>query len=124
MTTDTMPVRPGDAPPRAADDAPLSRATRMALRRLLHASRHGWLPDAPLLEARLSTSARMVAADAHRQGLSAARMLVALKAEWAALDEARGFAMRDPTGLRALLGGLVTCSIRAYYDATVGGAAP
>jgi hypothetical protein len=32
--------------------------------------------------------------------------------------------MRDPTGLRALLGGLVTCSIRAYYDATAGGAAP
>jgi hypothetical protein len=79
----------------------------MTLRRVLHAYREGWL-----LEERLAAVARMAAGDARRHGLAAARMLVAIKAEWAALDVVPRLALRDA---RALLDRLVTLSIGAYY---------
>ena len=102
---------PGDPPDDAPDDAPtgavLSRTTRMTLRRVLHAYREGWLR-----EERLAAAARMAAENARRHGLAAARMLVAIKAEWAALEAVRRLALRDA---RALLDRLVTPSIDASY---------
>jgi hypothetical protein len=79
----------------------------MTLRRVLHAYREGWL-----LEERLAAAARMAAADARQHGLAAARMLVAINAEWVALDAVRRLALHDA---RALLDRLVTLSIDAYY---------
>lgn len=88
-------------------DAVISRSTLMTVRRVLHAYREGWL-----LEARLAVAARMVADDARLRGAAAERMLVALKREWAALDDARRLPARDA---RELLNRLVTLSIRAFY---------
>ncbi len=99
-----------ERPGRAGTAAVPSRSTLMTVRRVLHAYREGWL-----LEQRLTTAARMAAEDARLHGLPAERMLVALKREWAALDEVRGLAVRDA---RELLGRLVTLSIRAYYEPT------
>jgi len=87
--------------------AVLSRSTLMTVRRVLHAFREGWL-----LEERLATAARMAAEDARGRRLEAAEMLVALKREWAALDEVRRLPMHDA---RDLMSRLVTLSIRAYY---------
>ncbi len=93
----------------------LSRSTLMTVRRVLHAYREGWL-----LEERLAAAARMAAEDArHRgvaaerlRGVAAERMLVALKREWAALDDARRL---PPLDARELLNRLVPLSIRAFY---------
>jgi hypothetical protein len=79
----------------------------MTLRRVLHAYREGWL-----LEERLAAAARMAAEDARLRGAGAAAMLVALKREWAVLEEVRAL---SPLDARALLGRLVTLGIRAYY---------
>lgn len=108
-----------------APDPAFSRATLVSLRRVLHAhrpstaaaqadrARAGRARQLP--EGRLATSACLVAADARRRGLSAARMLVALKAEWHALPEVRRLAMLDAWGPAELLDRLVTLSIGAYY---------
>ena len=98
---------PDGAPVGTSPGAVLSRTTRMTLRRVLHAYREGWL-----LEGRLAVVARMVVEDARQHGLAAARMLVAIKAEWAALDAVRRLALHDA---RALLDRLVTLSMDAYY---------
>ena len=95
------------APERPA--AALSRTTLMTLRRVLHAYREGWL-----LDGRLAAAARMVAEDARGRRLAAERMLVALKHQWAALQEVRAMSPRDA---RDVLGRLTTLSIRAYYQA-------
>jgi len=84
-----------------------SRSTMMTIRRVLHAYRDGWL-----LEDRLATAARLVADDARLHGLTAARMLVALKREWTALDAVRRLM---PLDAQALLDALVSRAIRAYY---------
>lgn len=88
--------------------APLSRSTLMAMRRLLHAFREGWL-----LEERLATVARMAVADARNAGLRAEQMLVVLKAQWAMLDEVRALPGAD---VRYLRDRLVSLSILAYYE--------
>jgi hypothetical protein len=101
---------------RAGDDAAvLSRTTLMTVRRVLHAYREGWL-----LEERLAAAARMAAEDARLRGVPAERMLVALKRAWAALGEVHGLPVLEA---QALLGRLVTLSIRAYYrrDRSPGG---
>jgi hypothetical protein len=87
--------------------AVITRSTMMTVRRVLHAYREGWL-----LEERLAAAARMAAADAHRRGVSAEWMLVALEREWAALEDVRRLAVPDA---RELLSRLVTLCIRAYY---------
>jgi hypothetical protein len=87
--------------------AVLSRSTLMTVRRVLHAYREGWL-----LEERLAAAARMAAEDARLHGVAAEGMLVALKREWAALEDARRLAALDAS---ELLSRLVTLSIRAYY---------
>jgi hypothetical protein len=86
----------------------LSRSTLMMVRRVLHAYREGWLP-----EKRLAQAARMAAEDARQGGLAAEQMLVALKREWAELEEVRRLSRPDA---RELLARLVTLSIRAYYQ--------
>ena len=91
----------------------LSRTTLMTIRRVLHAYREGWL-----LEGRLAAAARMAAEDARQHGLSAERMLVALKQEWTALEEARRLPALDA---RDLLSALVSLTIKAYYDPIGGG---
>jgi hypothetical protein len=78
-----------------------------ALRQFLNAYRDGWL-----LDVRLAVAARMAAADAHRHGLTAERMVVALKDAWAALAEARQLPLHEGRELRDRL---VTHGIRAYY---------
>ncbi len=100
-------TRPGGVPGGRHADAVISRSTLMTVRRVLHAYREGWL-----LEARLVTAAHMVADDARLRGVAAERMLVALKREWAALDDARRL---PPLDARELLNRLVTLSIRAFY---------
>jgi hypothetical protein len=112
MTTHAMSthaVTTPDAAP-AADEATFSRTTRASLCAVLEAYRDGRLP-----EERLAASARAVADDAHRRGLAAARMLVALKGEWAALEPVRRLSMLDARGPRELLDRLVTLSIGGYY---------
>ena len=86
----------------------LSRSALMAVRRVLHAYREGWL-----LDDRLAAAARMIADDAQREGLPAARMIVLLKQAWTALDEVRWGA---PVELQQLLSRLLTLSIASYYD--------
>ena len=98
---------PVGSPVGTSPGAVLSRTTLMTLRRVLHAYREGWL-----LEERLAAAARMAAADARQPGLAAARMPVAIKAEWSALDAVRRLALHDA---RALLDRLVSLSIDAYY---------
>jgi hypothetical protein len=87
----------------------LSRSTLMTLRRVLHAYREGWL-----LDERLTAAARMAAEDAHWRGQPVERLIVALKGQWAALEDVRRLSRID-TG--ALLGRLITLCIRAYYRA-------
>ena len=97
--------------PRVATDrraaTVLSRSSVMTMRRVLHALRDGWL-----LEARVAAAARMVVEDARRLGLDAAGLLVALKREWAALDEVQRLSAFDA---RTLLNRVISLSIRAYY---------
>ena len=85
-----------------------SRTTLMTIRRVLHAFREGWL-----LEGRLAAAARMAAEDARQAGLSAERMLIALKQEWNAMEEARRLPVLDA---RDLLSALISLTIEAYYD--------
>ena len=111
------PVEPRDLatgvePASSAPAAP-SRTTLMTIRRVLHAYREGWL-----LEGRLAAAARMAAEDARQHGLSAERMLVALKQEWNGLEEARRLPALDA---RDLLSALISLTIRAYYDPIAGG---
>jgi hypothetical protein len=118
----TAPARPGDAPHATAADLTLSPAVRRSLRRVQHAygapGAHGEGHDrdgGSLPDARLAASARLAAADARRRGLTATRMLVALKAGWWALEEVRRLAMVEARGPAELLERLVTLAIRAYY---------
>jgi hypothetical protein len=105
-----MSTKPADRPLRgdgaAAADAVVSRSALMALRRVLHAYREGWL-----LEDRLAAVARMVAEDARQNGFGPAPMLVALERAWAGLAEVRGLPAREA---RALRDRLVTFGVRAY----------
>ena len=114
---DMNPVEPHDPATgtELAGSAPVapSRTTLMMIRRVLHAYREGWL-----LEGRLSAAARMAAEDARQQGLSAERMLVALKQEWNGLEEARRLPALDA---HDLLSALISLTIRAYYDPVGGG---
>ncbi len=103
-----MPDAPLPDPIPTAPGAGLSRSTLKAARQVLHAYREGWF-----LDGRLAAVARMAADDARLRGAPAERMLVALKREWAALDEVRQLAAHDA---RALLDRLVTHFVRAYYD--------
>lgn len=95
--------------PAPNDCAVLSRSTLATLRRVLNAFRDGWV-----LEGRLGAVARMTADDARQRGLSAERMIVSLKGDWARLEEVRRL---PPLDARDLLSRLVSLSIRAYYDA-------
>ena len=92
---------------RMEEVAVLSRSTMMTVRRVVHAYREGWL-----LEERLGAAARMAAEDAHLHGVAAERMLVALKRAWGALGDVHRLPALEA---QALLGRLVTLSIRAYY---------
>lgn len=94
-------------PARGPGGAVVSRSALMLVRRVLHAYREGWV-----LDARLDAAARMIAGDARLHGVAAERMLVALKAAWAGLDDVAGL---HPSDARALLDRLVTLSIRAYF---------
>ena len=105
----------GAEPASSAPVAP-SRTTLMMIRRVLHAYREGWL-----LEGRLAAAARMAAEDARQQGLPAERMLIALKQEWARLEEARRLPALDA---HDLLSALISLTIRAYYDPIGGGRRP
>jgi hypothetical protein len=95
---------------RAPDRAVLSRSALMLLRRVLHAYREGWL-----LESRVAAAARTIADDARLHGLTAERMLVAMKESWGTLDDVRRLA---PGDARALRDRLVTLAIRAFYAET------
>jgi len=105
--------------PPAGDDhnspahAAPSRTTLMTIRRVLHAYREGWL-----LEGRLAAAARMAAEDARQHGLTAERMLIALKQEWTAMEEARRLPAIDAGNL---LSALISLTIKAYYDPMGGG---
>jgi hypothetical protein len=80
-----------------------------ALRQLLlHAGRDGWV-----VETRLMLAACIVAAEARRCGLPPERMLVTVKRTWWTLEAVRRLPALDA---QALLGRLVTLSIRAYYQ--------
>jgi hypothetical protein len=104
----------GHREPPAGDDhttpahAAPSRTTLMTIRRVLHAYREGWL-----LEGRLAAAARMAAEDARQHGLTAERMLIALKREWTAMEEARRLPAIDAGNL---LSALISLTIKAYYD--------
>ncbi len=86
----------------------LSRSSLQAVRRAVHAYREGWVD-----QRRLGVAARIIAEDAHRHGLAAERMLVALKQEWAGLQDVWTL---PPLDARELLSVLVTLSVRAYYE--------
>jgi hypothetical protein len=90
-----------------------SRTTLMTIRRVLHAYREGWL-----LEGRLAAAARMAAEDARQHGLTAERMLIALKQEWTAMEEARRLPAIDA---HDLLSALISLTIKAYFDPIGGG---
>ena len=92
--------------------APLSRTTLMAMRRLLHAFREGWV-----LEQRLAMAARMAVVDAREAGLEAERLVIALKAQWAMFEEVRALPGSD---VRYLRDRLVSLSILAYYESERG----
>jgi hypothetical protein len=84
-----------------------SASTLLAVRRLLQALRDGWLADSLVADV-----ARAIAEDAHRRGVRAEQMLIALKETWAVLGE-----VREPAGTaerRRLLSRLVTLAI--YYE--------
>src|SRR5687767_13141359 len=93
----------------AASQELLSLSTGRALRRLLSAFRDGWL-----VEARLAEAARMVAEDAHRRGLRAEQMVVAIKEAWSDLPEARGAA--QVVDVQRLLSQVVTRCIHEFYE--------
>jgi hypothetical protein len=86
----------------------VSRALSRTMPGVLHADREG-----QALEARLAAAARLVADDAREHGLSAVRMLVALKRTWVEL----GAGGPSAVDTRVLFDRLVTLSIRAYYAA-------
>lgn len=109
MFRDFTDPHPGD-PSAGGAAAVLSRSTLMTVRRVLHAYREGWL-----LQGRLAAAARMAAEDARRRGVSAERILVALKREWWELGEVRHMSTGDARGL---LSRLVSLSISAYYEPT------
>ena len=99
---------PDCTPTAAPGPAVISRSTATAVRRVLHALRDGWV-----LEHHVGRAARMIAADAHRHGLRAEEMLVALTRECAGLARAR----RAPEGgdARNLAQRLVTLCIHEFY---------
>ena len=109
---------PAETPPspesRAPADEPqpcgmFSPSTLLAVRRLLQALRDGWLADSLV-----SGVARAISEDAHRRGVRAEQMLIALKETWAVLGE-----VREPAGTaerRRLLSRLVTLAIDEYYE--------
>jgi hypothetical protein len=96
---------PGAAPP---DSSSLSRSTVLAMRRLLHAFRDGWIVDSLAVSA-----AQMVTDDAHRNGLRPEQMLVCLKDQWADLAEVRQ--LSGAVDRQHLLSQLITLAIEAYY---------
>jgi hypothetical protein len=66
------------------DHVVISRSAAAALWRVMNALREGWF-----LERRLRHVARMIAEEAHRQGLDADGMLVAMRQEWPSVVEHR-----------------------------------
>jgi hypothetical protein len=64
-------------PASGSHDSVISRSATAALWRVLNALREGWF-----LERRLRHVARMIAEEAHRQGLDADGMVVAMRREW------------------------------------------
>jgi hypothetical protein len=92
----------------AADgSAVLSLSATTAMRRLLTTFREGWV-----LDGRVRDTARLLAEDAQRGGLDAVRMIVAVRAGWAQLDELRHV---GPDDARALLTRLISCAIEEFY---------
>jgi hypothetical protein len=91
--------RQGKSAPRSHDTV-ISRSATAALWRVLNAQREGWF-----LERRLRHVARMIAEEAHRQGLDADGMLVAMRREWPAVLEHRR--VPDEHGMRELVRYLV-----------------
>ena len=81
----------------------------MAVRRVLHAYREGWV-----LDNRLRRAARAVAQDAHRRSAQAEQMLVAVKQEWAALPEVRALPPGD--GLQELSSRFISLCIREFFS--------
>lgn len=61
-------------------------------------------------------AAHLICRDAHRDGLSAEQMLIALKLEWSALPEV--VAMRNRPVAEELLSRIVTVCIHEYYLST------
>jgi len=80
--------------------AVISRSATAGLWRVLNAQREGWF-----LERRLRHVARMIAEEAHRQGLDADGMLVAMRSEWPAVLEQRR--VPDEHGMLVLIQHLV-----------------
>jgi hypothetical protein len=92
----------------AADGAAvLSPSATTAMRRLLTTFREGWV-----LDGRVRDTARLIAEDAHRAGLDAVRMIVAVRAGWPQLDELRRIV---PDDARALMSRLISCAIEEFY---------
>lgn len=91
-----------------APTGPLSRTTLMAMRRLAHAFREGWI-----LDDRLPGVARLIVDDARRGGLAAEQMVVAVKHAWAGLAELH--ATPHVAEARVLLDRLVSRCIRDYF---------
>ena len=89
--------------------AVLSRSSAAAMRRLLNAFREGWV-----LDGRVHEAARLIAEDAHRAGIGAAHMIIAIRSAWATLDELRRVIPNDDA--RDLASRLVTCAIEEFYQ--------
>ena len=92
----------------AEGSAVLSLSTTTAMRRVLNAFREGWV-----LDGRVRDTARLIAEDAHRAGLDAVRMIVAVRAGWTQLDELRRIVPDDDA--RALMSRLISCAIEEFY---------
>jgi hypothetical protein len=104
----TAPRADGPAADGAAEaSAVLSLSTTTAMRRVLNAFSEGWV-----LDGRVRDTARLIAEDAHRGGLDAARMIVAVRGAWTQLDELRRI---GPDDARALMSRLVSCAIEEFY---------
>ena len=104
-------VAPGSGPvPEGASVLPavLSRSTLMAVRRVLHAYREGWV-----LERGLRRAAHAVAVDAHRHALPPERMLVAVKSAWASLPEVHQLTPDDDS--RDLASRFFTLCIEEFF---------
>jgi hypothetical protein len=100
----------------AAMSAPstvLARSTTAAMGRLLRA----YGEHAPL-DGHLLDSARLVARDAHRHGLTAAQMIVAARTAWSGLAELRPLVPDDD--VRALSSRMISHAIREFYSAPSG----